>query len=71
MEASKFCIAFVVLVWNMNQVTSKCQISDETEKGFVAAFQKINDQYFQMPESKEINLDTDNIVYLLCPGGFR
>lgn len=47
-----------------------CQISDGSDDGFVATFQQIGNEIHQMPKTKQLTMETDNFVYLLCPGGF-
>lgn len=53
-------------------INCDCKISENSNwSNFVGAFQKIGNDIYQLPETREITLDTDNFVYLICPGGFE
>lgn len=57
-------------VLSVLQVKCVCRIKDGPRDRFVAVFQNIGNKIHQMPATKILTLETDSIVYLLCPGGF-
>lgn len=38
---------------------------------FVGAFQKIDGKFYKIPDSNDLRLSTNAVLYLICPGGFK